>query len=451
MVSAASCCWSGRHRALVGWMAASNLMLMLATWKLWWPSIEVEFPLVPLWPPLAGLPSWVTQLLTTVCLLGLCGLGVAAILPGKEQRRWRGSVLRLCSGLVLGSGLLLVGMNQHRFQPWFYQLLVFCSLWGIAGEGVFVRLSSSSYRLFAWFQAIIISVYFHSSLGKLDFQFLHTVGQQFLGAIFAIVGADISVIDWSVRLLLAAAFPLGEWILAVGLLACWWWRSRWLFGCGMAAVVFHLALAWILGYQLQHSLGVVLWNVQFVGLAVILFMHRSQAVQRATQSASVASMPTESLPPPVARRPLRERWQLRLAAVVSLAVICLPLGERWGYWDHWPSWALYAPHSSRVELMVAPQAVKKLPASLRGLMVEEEMAADEMGWQRVPLPRWSLEQLAAPIYPQARFQMQVARDLARRIDSPFQVQVIVLGPAGRIHGRRTEKLLRGTDEILRYR
>ena len=309
----------------------------------------------------------------------------------------------------------------------------------VAGGHLFEPCSRYATAGFRWIQAIIISVYFYSSLGKLDYQFLHTVGQQLLGAMFALTGQDVMNVAWELRLLLAALLPLSELLLAAGLLYAWLSRSRLLTWFGLAAVIFHLTLVLILGYQLQHSLGVVLWNVQFTGLAVILFMLGDVTCQQESSDDANHPQPAGHKPSP------GTLW----TAAVSLAVIVLPLGERWGYWDHWPSWALYAPHSSRVEVLVAPQAVGKLPRSLQALM-QDAAETDELGWQRVPLASWSLEQLAAPIYPQARFQLQVAKELAADVDSPFQVQAVVLSSAGRFSGSRTEKRLSGSQEIMDF-
>jgi hypothetical protein len=458
------------------WMASTSLLLIAATWRVWWPLPSMEFPAVPMLASLQSAPLWWSQCCTLACMTSLSGVAYTALALRsasdaaksnlRESRGWRASYLRMAAAGVLLSGLMLIALNQHRFQPWFYQLLVFSSIWLLGGGGLFDRQTGRSVKAWWWLQAIIISVYFYSSLGKLDFQFLHTVGQQFLDAIFSLLGADVERVDWTLRLVLAALLPLSELFLAVALLYCWLWRrSRLLGWCGLAAVVFHLSLVLILGYQLQHSLGVVLWNVQFAGLALILFVGRqddSHAVAEVDDGSAADGRGQSAVAANNEPAAADGRWwgsrlvrlcpaelgpaELGIAAI-SLAVIVLPLGERWGYWDHWPSWALYAPHSSRVEVLVAPPAIAKLPESLQALLAGED-AVDELGWTRLPLPSWSLEELAVPIYPQASFQLQVARELARRIDSPFQVQAIVLGPAGRFSGQRSERVLLGTDRIV---
>jgi hypothetical protein len=70
-------------------------------------------------------------------------------------------------------------------------------------------------------------------------------------------------------------------------------------------------------------------------------------------------------------------------------------------------------------------------------------------WQRVPLERWSLAQTASPIYPQARFQLGIAVDLARRVDSQYEIKAMVHGVANRWNGKRISSELAGTAEIER--
>ena len=145
------------------------------------------------------------------------------------------------------------------------------------------------------------------------------------------------------------------------------------------------------------------------------------------------------------------------ASGLAVVVMTAPLLERFGYWDHWPSWALYAPHSSRVELYVARPLLAKLPEELQELVAGELLAqkrvdlkqADESTalWIRVPLAQWSLHALQTPVYPQSRFELGVARDLAQRVDSRFGIQVILLGTADRFSGQRSSWEFTGTLEI----
>ena len=126
----------------------------------------------------------------------------------------------------------------------------------------------------------------------------------------------------------------------------------------------------------------------------------------------------------------------------------MPCTERFGIWDHWPSWALYAPHSSRVVVEVAAPSVRRLPADLVALINRPTPEADEMPvWVSIPIDAWSLQSLDTPIYPQSRFQLGVAQQVASVVDSEFQLRVTVLGTASRFSGRRQSTILEGNLEI----
>src|SRR5690606_24474577 len=126
-----------------------------------------EFPQIPLFSRLISVPQWVDWL-SLVLLLG----GLAGVLRGTPRVT---PVAWLC---VLTSGLLLVALNQHRLQPWLYQLLFF---------GLIIVLSEPQ-RARSLLIAIVVSVYVYSALGKFDAEFLHTVGQQFWSGMLQILG-----------------------------------------------------------------------------------------------------------------------------------------------------------------------------------------------------------------------------------------------------------------------
>ena len=70
-------------------------------------------------------------------------------------------------------------------------------------------------------------------------------------------------------------------------------------------------------------------------------------------------------------------------------------------------------------------------------------------WVRVPIAKWSLSTLGTPIYPQARFELGVARAIAAEIDSEFEVRAVLLGTASRTTGSRERVVLEGSTAIER--
>ena len=409
------------------------LVLIGVTWRLWWGGSD--FPAIPVGSWLSQVP-WIAD---RICCCGLL-LALAVVAVGTVRHSNWGWTL------VLVSGGLLALLDQHRWQPWFYQLLLYA---------VIFRLGSPTHvaRLLIW---LTVSIYFYSALGKFDTEFLHTVGQQFWQGLTDLLGRSRPAGEpWAERSsVLIGLLPATELLLAAGLA---WPATRRV--AGVLTIAFHLGLMVLLGpLGLDHSAGVVFWNLQFAGQALCLFVLASWQ--------QTANRP--STPPAITH----SGWRNQLAtAIVGMAIV-LPLGERWGRWDHWASWALYAPHSSRTEVWIASTAVDRLPPSLQQVIAAEqaEQAARqrelaERGgqfahgmdwfepeqqtalWLRVPIERWSLAVTATPIYPQSRFQLGVARALARRIDSEFKIRVIVRGVAARWDGRRQTREFQGSSGL----
>jgi len=393
-------------------------VLLSCTWPLWLG--KQEFPVIPLFGCLHQAPWWIDVACLVGLMLGLVGVTVS----------WNAGLKRSVWTLVALCGLALVSLDQHRLQPWFYQLIIVAILCGLSQ-------ASHARRGLIW---IVISIYFYSALGKLDFEFLHTVGQQFWDGMWLLLGraprepTELAPVAW------IALLPLAELLLAAGL--AYPPTRRW---AGALACIFHGLLMLLLGpWGLQHSRGVFFWNLQFAGQAWWLFVRPDSWGATKTVGAQVSAPPGSPFSRAAVDWP---GWGNRLSSAMALLVIGLPAVERFGYWDHWPSWALYAPHSSRVEVWIASTRVDRLPDSLRQLMpqVSDEAAL----WRRVPLERWSLAETASPIYPQARFQLGIALALARVVDSQYEIQAIVHGVANRWNGKRISSELEGTAAIER--
>jgi hypothetical protein len=291
---------------------------------------------------------------------------------------------------------------------------------------------------------LIIGIYFYSAVGKLDFEFLHSVGQQMLGVMSKWVGQDLSEISDASRIGLVAVFPFVELAIAVGLA---WTKTRRV--AGIFAIALHLVLIAILGpLGLSHRFGVLIWNGQFAIQAFLLFV-----VAQVTDSAPKANVKGTVSGNILTRRVSEGVTSLTRRVVIAMVVVVsvMPCTERFGIWDHWPSWALYAPHSSRVRVEVASPSVQRLPASLAALVTPTVDGDDDgaMVWLPVPMDAWSLKTLHTPIYPQSRFQLGVARYIASEINSEFQVRIAILGAADRFTGQRKISILEGDEEIVK--
>lgn len=390
------------------WTVAATLGLILSTYSLWIPISSNELPQIPAFAALCNTPEFVDAILLAALLVGMLAL-----------LSERASMVTVGCCMTILSGVALVLLNQHRLQPWFYQFLLFALIFMLA----------SPQRQILWLRILVISIYAYSALGKFDFQFFHTVGQQFLDGSLGAVGVAVERWPMNTRLMAVALFPVVELVLAAGLLAGTLTRRPALqWTVSIAACLFHLALMMILGLGLRHSWGVVLWNFQFAIQAILLFGYFTPSKQANDSDA---------------RPTLLASLRSTCAHAALCCALIMPLFERFGYWDHWTSWALYAPHSSRVELYVAQTAVGKLPDSLRQLMKVET----DVLWVRVPMAQWSLAQTGAPIYPQARFELGVGRELAEQVDSEFAIRANLLSTANRHDGRRTSREILGSQKI----
>ncbi len=371
--------------------AGSLSLLIAVTWRLWFQA--GDFPVVPIvWDETQSRTEAIAATLTML-------LGLAWILISRKFRRWPFWVVLACLAM------LFIG-NQHRLQPWAYQSFLYCV--------VFATMAPASMR--RWVTAIAISVYIYSSLGKFDYQFIHTVGQDFVSSV---LGPPETASPDRWRLMLAFFLPAAELGVAIGL---WLRRSR--RAAGVLAMGMHGSLVLLLGpWWLDHSTGVVVWNACLIGQAWLLFVSPTTATRESTSPMIALSL---------------------IGQVVILIALVMPTAERWGYWDHWLSWSLYSPHTSRVTIEIHQSAIDTLPT---GAVHNTSPPDDESNWVKIASDRWSLAELGVPVYPQARFQLGVARSLARALDDPSAIRVIIESTSNRRTGRRIEEWIQGRVAI----
>lgn len=390
---------ASRYRALQIATGIFGLALVASTWRLWTP--QHVFPQVPLLGFATDAPAALDYLaLLTIAL----GLGWTIVLP----RFPRASALCWLYPFGVASAVVL---DQHRLQPWAYQIAALAVIF--AGSG--------PYRALTLIRLLTIGIYTWSALGKFDFQFVHTVGTQMIEAMTRATGFPDGTLSQTAVRRAAIALPVGELIVAA-LLA--WSPAR---RAGVVlAVALHISLIAILGpLGLGHQPGVLLWNGFFAVQAALLFWPTFDAGPDADAS--------------------REPFRLSAVTIVA-AMLLLPALERFGRFDHWPSWALYAPHSSRATVYVTPDALPALPESLVALV---DAAEDPQRWVRLPIDRWSLATLGVPIYPQGRFQLGVALALSRDARLDRELRVDLRSTADRYSGLRETETLIGRPALLR--
>jgi hypothetical protein len=380
-----------------------GLLLVAATWRLWTP--QHVYPQVPLVRGFDGLGAWFEWLAAAMMMAGLAG---AVLAP----RRVAATALLT---FAIGT-LFLVLLDQHRLQPWAYQFMLVAIVLALADAVTAIIL----------LRLLIISFYFHSALTKLDYSFLHTLGQQFVSALAGIFGASLDGWSESARLITAGALPGGEMLIALGL--CWVRTRR---AALVAAVLLHAVLLVILGpWGLDHKPGVLVWNVYFIVQDVLLFW-LSTVAQRGEPADILAQV---ELPRP------------QYVTALIWAVVLLPFLAPTAWFDMWPSWGLYASCAQRVQLLVHRREAEQLPGELQPFL--EPAPGGEDSWLVVRLDRWSLEALWAPIYPQSRYQLGVAEAVIARYGLLHRVRVFRFDLADRFTGQREYTRFNGLAELI---
>jgi hypothetical protein len=387
------------------------LVLLAVTFPLWLGSSDM--PSIPLVDVGIRLPGFVSAITFIVLLAGLLGVVIA---PDRCRKVWW--VVAGCLGVCFL-------LDQHRLQPWAYQSAIYALLFACM----------SPQRARRYLIPLAASVYLYSAAGKFDYQFMHTVGQDFLQTITRPLGGLPDRFDDSLRARLTLIFPAAEFAIGLGLL---FRVSR--RGAAAGVMLMHVSLILVLGpWGLDHSTGVLVWNGLLI-LQAYLLMFRSPSHDGKDARENIPS------PGEPNRRPARASVASFLVSGVVLVALMAPLLERRGYWDHWTSWSLYSPHTSRVEIEVHQSAVDRLPPALQPLVAQD---SGDDGWQQVEIGRWSLESRRVPIYPQARYQLALAAQIARRAPLDREIRARLRGVADRWSGRRDEVFLLGRGEIER--
>lgn len=386
------------------------LLLVGATWPLWFPGLTPQMPLIPLVRllPFGSFIALSTGHLASALLL-LC-LALVTWAPNRFRRLW---------WVIAGCLAVSFCLDQHRLQPWAYQSFLYAI--------VFASMDPTTAR--RWLIPLAASVYGYSAAGKFDFQFAHSVGQDFLKAATDMWGGLPAELSEGQRVRLALLFPACELIAAVGLLVP---KTRRI-AAGLLMVM-HVGLIAILGpWNRDHSLGVLVWNLLLLAQAYLLLMPTPRA-SRAVDSAASGD-----------RQDSRSTRLTGVAArMLVVTALAAPLLERRGYWDHWTSWSLYSPHTSHVDIEIHQSAIDRLSDSHQTHLRDD---TDQDSWYLLDAGAWSLSARRVPVYPQARYQLALAADIAREYELSDDIRARLSGVSDRLTGRRTHQLMRNRREI----
>jgi len=362
------------------------------------------------------LPAWCDLLGVSILLASL--LSVSLLARCATARNFA-----LCAGI--GALLILVLLDQSRFQPWAYlaMVLAFC---------MFAFQPSDAIR---WMRLLVVSLYFYSAISKLDYSFLHTIGQQFLVTLASMIHIDIGKWPLTVKLALAAGFPTWELLVALGLSFP---KTR--IAAVAGAIAMHLALLLILGpWGLEHRLGVQMWNLYFIVQTVFLFGLFGSPEKTSCKGNGTGELAEQGTKPAPEKQPF-------FARLVVWSVVLLPLLEPLGWFDHWPAWGLYASRTSQVTLLVHRTATNRLPERVRRHLEDIGTKNESV---ELNLDDWALDAVHAPIYPQARVQLGIAESVILRWNLSHRFMVVMSGTASRFSGKRQRRILQDLSALRR--
>ena len=376
--------------------AVTTIALMVLSWKLWIPA-GTDYPRVPLLNFDQSLLEILQYIASATLVLGLI---TTTIMP----RRIKTTVTMIACGFAIS-----FLCNQHGLQPWAWQAFIIATLLRC------LPLPDAK----KWIAWLMISIYLYSAIGKFDYQFVNSLGREFLGVICKWFGLNWNgndlVAPW-----LVLAFPLGEFLIGIGLI---FQRTRRL--AAFLAIALHLLLIAILSpIGLRHRWPVLIWNGLSIALVCWLFLATGPKRTKILQ-----------------RLPGKNQTMIshKLGVAFALLVLLGPLLRPIQLWDHWLAWGLYSPSNSRVELFLPDSTRAKLRAQQLEtyLMDDHVFGRNRTGIPKFALDKFTLDELGVPIYPQASFQKTVATEFLRQHGLLDDCRLDELGPSNPRTGDRT--------------
>jgi hypothetical protein len=389
-------------------VAAGGLALIAATWPLWTP--QTVFPQIPLFGTFRRVPAWLDWPALVVACVSL----MTALIAGSRWRIGRWSLLAFA-----GAVTFLVLADQHRLQPWAYELSLLALILAVlpASEAV------------AWSRLLVVSIYFYSALSKFDWTFIESGGGQIVEGLSQCLQMNLGRSALPERIL-AGALACGELLVAAGL--CWKRTRR---VALIASLAMHALLLAALGpWGARQKPAVLLWNVYFIVQNLVLFGMAGNKGE-----ATAADVPLDSSIAISTRRP----WQLVARGLILLAVF-FPLSEPFGICDVWPAWAVYATGPENLRVYIDPTDIARVAAAV-GPYVDVPRYVD--GRCLVRIDRWALDATRAPLYPQNRFRLGIALAIAEAAGLQKRIHVEIEGPANHWTGQRSSHTLTGATAI----
>lgn len=383
--------------AAFGTYAVFEILLIVATWPLWWESSD--FPAIPLtgltMPPIVS--RGLVLILVSCCCL-VAGFPLVRRFVG-TKRHLRSPL----SSIALAAGGALVLLNQHRLQPWHWLFLLLSAS----------RLSSSAALQWKLMRHIVSTVYVCSALSRIAFAGESDLTDSILAQLVSTIGVSLTAGSIAAKIVRVAAVA-GELFAGLSLatgIAVGWGTT--------AAVLMHVCLFIALGpLGMNHSSGVLLWNLCLAVIVPMLF-----CASRTRLAGSHAG------------------WKDK--CLITVIWVC-PLSGLFGVLDNWPAWQLYSPRPESWVLFVHAEDTDQLPESVRRWTGPTEPLSD---WVPILLDRWSLEATHSPLYPEDRFYCRLLGRVLKQLPENLRVQVRISEPQNPAWWRRRSRTLHNRPEL----
>lgn len=363
--------WQRRCCRAMRILAGFEILLILATWPLWWRN--GAFPVISLIDGFA-LPILADRVVVSILLASCLHIACA---PESWQSDRPVRVVAIVAALILSVD------SQQRLQAWHWLFVL--------GLGASFFKPEDSLRLL---RSILASVYVCSALSRIAPIAYHGMSAAIVDQLLGMTGIRREMVDGRMAEVLCQTLNIGE--LIVGLLLIWPTSRR--YGI-LSAMALHVTLLLALGpLGLRHHNGVLLWNLCFLCLIPVVF---SGPVADSNSSRAIRC------------------WNYRAATIL---IWVFPLSGLIGIADNWPAWQLYSTRPESWILRIREVDIHYLDEHIRPYVSEPAPLDD---WVVVRLDRWSLAETDSPLYPEDRFQCRIIRQVLGQFpdDAEFRVEI----------------------------
>ncbi len=329
--------------------AIACLISMLLCYKLWLN--DRNFPVVPLFHFLPALhhpfdfilPAFAAVLLVCIAIL-------------RNPQRF---II-----LFLVSAVLLMLLDQNRWQPWFYQYVL-----------MFFIMAFFNYRcddtkqqaaIVFTFKLMIAAIYFWSGLQKLNPNFLSDTFPWLMQPITDHLGPN-SILHFR---FLGYSFPLIETATGICLLIPALQKQA-----VIAAILMHVFILVILS-PLGHNYNPVVWPWNVAMILFVLFLFYNDSTYTFAD--------------------IRSTLHYNSSKFVLALFLCMPLFNFFNGWDSYLSHNLYSGNTSGGVIFITDAVKEKIPAYIKPYAIAEENQSE------INIKYWCMKELGVPAYPEKR-------------------------------------------------